>query len=203
MAELQPKIQEIQKQHQNDKAKQSQAMMELYKKEKFNPFGGCLPLLVQLPILIAVYQVFLRGFNSEQLKFLYNFVPHQEAINTTFLGIINLSQSTAVTANGSTHYLIANIVLVVAAGVTQFLQSKMLIPQQQKISQKGDQMGQFSQMMQKQMTFLFPLFTVFILWKLPAAIALYWTVGNIFSIIQQKIIYSSKNNPSAGETKKQ
>lgn len=174
LSELQPKIQEIQKKYADDKEKQSRAMMELYKKEKFNPFGGCLPLLVQLPLLIALYQVFWRGFKIEQLNFLYNFVPNPGAINPMFLGIMNLAEP--------------SISLAVLAGISQFLQSKMTMPKLSQSPQKG-QMGQFSQIMQKQMLYFFPIFTVFILWKMPAAIGLYWTVSTLFSIAQQYIIY--------------
>jgi YidC/Oxa1 family membrane protein insertase len=175
--ELQPKIQEIQKKHANDKEQQGRAMMELYKQEKFNPFGGCLPLLIQFPLLIALYQVFYRGFNSDKLSsFLYPFIQHPGIINATFLGLINLDKP--------------NIIFAFIAGALQFLQTKMVMPAQQQ--QKG-QMSQFSGMMQKQMLYFMPIFTVFILWKLPAAIGLYWIVTTVFSIIQQYIIYSPKN----------
>ncbi len=173
--ELQPKIQEIQKQYQNDKQKLAKATMELYQKEKFNPFGGCLPLLIQLPILIALYQVFWKGFQAEQLKFLYSFVPNIGAIDPMFLGLINLTQP--------------NIVFAILAGVLQFVQSKMMMPQMKKQQQKNDQMAQFSGAMQKQMIYLLPLFTVFILWKLPSAVGLYWLVTTLFSIVQQYLIY--------------
>jgi len=173
--ELQPKIQEVQKQYQNDKQQQAKAMMELYQKEKFNPFGGCLPLLIQLPILLALYQVFWRGFQDGQLGFLYSFVPNPGTINPMFLGLINLTHP--------------NIVFAILAGVLQFLQSKMMMPQIKKQQTGGDQMAQFSGVMQKQMIYFLPLFTVFILWRLPAAVGLYWLVTTLFSIIQQYLIY--------------
>ena len=173
--ELQPKIQEIQKQYKDDKQQQAKAMMELYQKEKFNPFGGCLPLLIQLPILLALYQVFWRGFQAEQLGFLYSFVPSPGVIDPMFLGLINLTQP--------------NIVFAILAGIFQFFQSKMMMPQMKKQQRGSDQMAQFSGAMQKQMVYLLPVFTVFILWKLPAAIGLYWLVTTLFSIIQQYLIY--------------
>ncbi|MCJ7829521.1 YidC/Oxa1 family membrane protein insertase, partial [Patescibacteria group bacterium] len=75
VSELQPKIQEIQLKYKNDKEKLAKATMELYQKEKINPFGGCLPLLIQLPILIALYQVFWKGLQPGAMVNLYNFVP--------------------------------------------------------------------------------------------------------------------------------
>jgi len=174
LSELQPKIQEIQSKYKDDKEKQAKAMMELYQKEKINPFGGCLPLLLQLPILIALYQVFWKGLRPEAMKNLYSFIPNPGTIDPTFFGLINLGE--------------ASLVLALLAGITQFFQTKMVTPKTAKIK-KGDQMSQFSGMMQKQMLYFFPIFTVFILWRLPAAIALYWIITALFSIGQQYLIF--------------
>lgn len=171
LSELQPKIKEIQEKFKDDKEKQGRAMMELYQKEKINPFSGCLPLLIQLPILIALYRVFWKGFQSGQMTHLYGFVPHPGVISPTFLGLVNLAEP--------------SIVLAILAGIFQFWQSKMLAPKT-KTTQKGT--PEFSQMIQKQMLYFFPIFTVFILLKLPAAVGLYWIVAVLFSIIQQRFI---------------
>jgi len=177
LSELQPKIQEIQRQFKDDKEKQTRATMELYKKEKINPFGGCLPLLIQLPILIALYQVFWKGLQSEQMVYLYSFVPNPGTINPTFLGLINLAEP--------------SLGLAVLAGISQFFQTKMLTPRQSKLGAgqaPKTKTPDFSQMMQKQMLYFFPIFTVFILWKLPAAIGIYWLITALFSIFQQYLI---------------
>ena len=145
-------------------------MMEFYKKEKINPFSGCLPLIIQLPILIGLDQVFWKGFGEAQLKFLYSFVPNPGQIDTTFLGMIDLAQ--------------ASIILAVITGIAQFFQSKMMATKQKASNGRAD----FSQMMQKQMLYFFPVFTVFILWRLPAAVALYWLTTTLFTIVQQYII---------------
>ena len=113
-SELQPKLKEIKEKYKNDKAQQSRAMMELYKKEKINPMSGCLPLLLQFPIIIALYKVFLDGFKVEVLeKSLYGFVPDPGVISNTFLGVINMESRAFV------------IVLALMAGVGQFIQMKM------------------------------------------------------------------------------
>ncbi len=178
LSELQPKIQEIQSKYKNDKEKQARATMELYQKEKINPFGGCLPLLLQLPILLALYRVFWQGLQPGAMDMLYSFVPHPGAIDSTFLGIINLGE--------------ASLVLAVLAGITQFFQTKMITPKTPKAKKGEGQMAQFSGMMQKQMLYFFPIFTVFILWKLPAAIGLYWIITALFSILQQYLIFKPK-----------
>lgn len=181
LSELQPKIQEIQKKYKDNKQEQGRAMMELYQREKFNPFSGCLPLLVQLPILWALYRVFWKGFDPDHFDFIYSFLPHPDSINQTFFGLVDLSAP--------------NIVFAVLAGILQFVQSKMILPKSKNQSSGQDQMSQMSNMMQKQMVFMMPLFTVFILWKLPSAIGLYWITTTLFSIVQQYLIYKpAKNN---------
>lgn len=160
LTELQPKIQEIQQKFKNDKQTQAKEIMALYKREKINPLGGFLPLLIQLPILIALYQVFWKGVLVK-------------GIDPTFLGILNLAQP--------------SIILAVLAGICQFFQTKTMTPKAQKVKD-GDKVGQFSNMMQKQMLYIFPIFTVFILFKMPSAIGLYWVVTSLFSIGQQYLI---------------
>ena len=177
LSELQPKIQEVQQKYKDNKEKQTKEMMALYQKEKINPFGGCLPLLLQLPILIALYRVFWRGLQPGAMAYLYSFVPNPGTIDPYFLGMLNLAQP--------------SLGLALVAGITQFFQSKMLFPKGKKPEKKEGQMSQFSGMMQKQMLYFFPILTVFILWRLPSAIGIYWIVTALFSIFQQKLILKS------------
>jgi len=168
LAELQPKIKEIQKKYQNDKEKQFKAIIEFYQKEKINPFSSFLPFLIQLPVLIALYQVFWKGLSSQEMNYLYSFVSVPSSINYNFLGIFNLTEN--------------NLGIAVLAGLSQFFQTKMFMPKEQKEADR------FSKIIQKQMLYFFPIFTVFVLYKLPAAIGLYWIVTTLFSIIQQYFI---------------
>jgi len=181
LARLQPKMKELQDKFKNDKEQQTRAMMEFYKKEKINPFSGCLPLLIQLPILIGLYQVFWKGFNQAQMGFLYNFVHNPGQIDTTFLGMMDLAQ--------------ASIILAVLTGITQFFQTKMITTKQKTPKKSSDLSG----MMQKQMLYFFPIFTVFILWRLPAAIALYWLTTTLFTIVQQWLILKKHDPTRVGE----
>ena len=176
MSDLQPKLKELQEKFKNDKEKQSKAVMEFYKQEKINPLSGCLPMILQLPILIALFQVFWKGFGQEQLKFLYGFAPNPGQIDAVFLGMINLAE--------------ASVVLAVLTGIMQFFQTKMLSSQQKTAphQKRGGGAPDFSSMMQKQMLYFFPLFTVFILWRLPSAVALYWLTTTLFTIGQQYIM---------------
>jgi YidC/Oxa1 family membrane protein insertase len=171
LEEFQKKIREIQEKYQDDKEKQVKEMMDLYQKEKINPFAGLLPLLIQLPILIALYQVFRKGLMSEEMINLYSFVPKPGQLNPFFLNFLNLTKS--------------SLILALLAGISQFFQTKMTLPKTQKTK---SQLDQFSEMIQKEFLYFFPIFTVFLLWKLPSAISLYWLVTTIFSIIQQYLI---------------
>ncbi|MDO8639487.1 MAG: YidC/Oxa1 family membrane protein insertase [bacterium] len=179
MSELQPKIQEIQQKFKDDKEKQARETMALYQKEKINPFGGCLPLLVQLPILIALYQVFWNGFQEKAMVHLYSFVANPGvSFHPAFLGIVDMTKPF--------------LILALLAGATQFIQTKMITPKAKNNQNGKKTTGQFSDMMQKQMLYFFPLFTVFILWTLPSAVALYWTTNNLFSILQQYLIFKPR-----------
>jgi len=176
LSELQPKIQEIQQKFKGNKEEQSREMMALYKREKVNPFGGCLPLLVQFPLLIALYQVFWKGLEPGVMGFLYSFVPNPGIIDSTFFGVLNLAQP--------------SIWLALVAGVAQFFQSKMLMPKNKP--QSEGKMGQFGSIMQKQMLYLFPILTVLILWRMPSAIGIYWITTALFSIGQQYLVLRPK-----------
>lgn len=170
LSEIQPKIKEIQDKYKNDKEKQVKAMMDLYKEKKINPFSSFLPILAQFPILIALYQVFLKGLKPEAMNSLYGFISQPGQIDPTFLGIINLSQP--------------NVILAILAGIAQYLQLK-ISPQPKQT--RGNSPN-ISQAMTKQMTYLIPLFTIFICLKFPSAMALYWLVMTIFTILQQYFI---------------
>lgn len=169
-AELQPKLKEIQERHKDNKEAQTKAIMDLYKEHNFNPLSGCLPLLVQFPFVIALYQVFLHGLTTDVSSKFYSFMPHINQANVMFLGIINLSQ--------------ANIVLAILAGIAQFLQFKTM-PQQPKKKGQSD----LAQALNSQMGYIFPIVMVAICWKIPAAVTLYLIVTTVFSIVQQLIIY--------------
>ena len=163
---LQPKMKEVQEKYKDDKERQAKEMLALYKREKINPFSGFVPILIQLPVLIALYRVFWRGLQPEQMALLYNFVPSPGVINFSFMGIIDLAQPSSI--------------LAVLAGIFQFFQVKMTVSKTKK--SKG---SDFSRIMQNQMQYFLPAFTVLILFKLPAAIGLYWLVTTLFTIVQQ------------------
>jgi len=170
--EIQPKINKI-KNEIKDQKEQSQAMMALYKEEGISPFGSCLPLLIQLPILIVLYQVFRGGLSTSGFGNLYSFVPRPEFINTTFLGM-NLAQADP-------------WVLPIIAGLLQLGLSFLTLPPKPKAEDgNSDPMA----MMSRQMIFLLPVTTVLFGRAMPAALVIYWIITTLFSLVQQ--IYVNK-----------
>ena len=168
---VQPQLKELQKKYKDDKEMQAKETLELYRREKINPFSGLLMALVQLPILIALYNVFWNGFKSGELSNLYSFVANPVNINSMFLGLTDLSKP--------------NWIFAILAGILQFFQTKMLLP---KLTPEQSKSKDMTVMMQKQMVYFFPIITMVILLKLPSALGLYWIVSGIFSIVQQYVI---------------
>ncbi len=180
LQELQPKIKEIQEKYKNDKERQSRELMNFYKEHKTNPFSGCLPMIIQLIFLIAIYRVFYSISSNNlniQADVLYPFIANPGQINNMFLGIVNLAKP--------------SIVLAVLAAAAQYYQTKMLMVKQNN-NQKGGQ-PDFTQVMSKQMLYLGPILTLFIGIKFPAGLALYWLVSTLFAIGQQ--MYLEKSFP--------
>lgn len=197
MQELQPKIKEVQNKHKNDKEKQSRALMELYKEHKTNPFSGCLPMVVQLVFLIAIYRVFFNISKAGLMvdgSGLYSFVHNPGQINHMFIGLLDLTS--VVNLNQLVWANVPHLVLVVLAAGAQYLQTKMLMAKQAP-SKGTEKEADFAQTMSKQMLFLGPLLTLFIGIKFPAGLALYWLVSTGFMIAQQYYIQKADEGAKA------
>ncbi|MEK7665447.1 MAG: YidC/Oxa1 family membrane protein insertase [Patescibacteria group bacterium] len=177
MQQLQPKIKELKAKY-TDKQEQAKAMMELYKQEKVNPLASCLPLIVQLPILIVLYKVLMDGLGTANFDVLYNFVQNPGHIDGMFLNTFNLTTP--------------SILLAVLAGAVQFVQAKMLPRQKPPKPVEGSTGSKDEEMMvamNRSMTYFMPVLTVLIGASLPGGLALYWLMSNLFSIGQQMIVF--------------
>lgn len=171
LRDLQPELQKIQEQYKNDKTKQSQEIMAFYKKNQVSPWGSCLPLLIQFPILIILYYVFINGLSTARFDLLYEFMPRPDSMNTLFFGI-DLAKPNL-------------YILPVLAGIFQYIQGRQMTPPSAKAT-GGKATGQeMSSMITKQMLYLMPVFTVIISMRLPAALPLYWIITTLFAIGQQ------------------
>jgi len=170
MKALEPEIKKIQ-QGKTSREEQSRALMDLYKAHGINPFSGFVLLLIQFPILIALYQVFWHGipFTGEGL---YSFLSLPENINTVFLGFISLQEP--------------SIGLSALAAVSQYWQARLAIPPKKNNDKPAS--GDFAAIMQKQMLYMFPVLIFFLGFRLPAAVSLYWTSMNVFAIVHEAIV---------------
>ncbi|MFA6588397.1 MAG: YidC/Oxa1 family membrane protein insertase [Patescibacteria group bacterium] len=188
MQEIQPKLKELQAKYKDNKEELSRQLMAFYKVHKVNPFSSCLPLLLQLPILIALYRVFFSGinidaathlFNADQLSHLYpflrSFFEHTQ-VSTTFLGFLNLTAK-------------HNVILALLAGAAQFWQSKMMMskkpPKVPGMKEDGAKDEQITSIMTTQMTYLLPAMTVVFGYQFPAGLSLYWVFSTLFQVAQQ------------------
>lgn len=181
MQALQGDIAKIKAKAGGDKQKESAMLMELYKEKEVSPFSACLPALLQFPILIAMFIVFQRATGDinavaeilytpvKNLPYIQLVLSGQVPFNSTLLGILPMTKPSAI--------------LAILAGLTQYIQVKMITPRKQKTDSKDPQ-AQMTAMM----NYTFPALTVFIAWTLPAALPLYWITTNVVSIGQQWLI---------------
>ncbi|HVM77314.1 MAG TPA: YidC/Oxa1 family membrane protein insertase [Candidatus Paceibacterota bacterium] len=168
MQRIQPQVKKIQETHKNDIQKQSEALIALYKEHGVNPFSSFLLLLIQLPILIALYWALRSGLGSGQITGLYHFVPNPGALNTTFW-FINLA--------------VPSWTLLILAALAQYVQARLAIYKQPK-----DHVPSPAERIARQMSFIGPIMTIVIFYSLPAAVALYWLFSSLFSVVQQYFV---------------
>jgi len=173
---IQPEIEKIKEKHKDDKEKMGPELMALYKEKNINPFSSCLPVLIQLPFLIAIYRVFFNILSKgEGMGALYAVVPDPGIINTTAFGFIDFVEK--------------SIWLALLAGAAQFWQSKMMMSKKQGTTNP----------MASQMMYMMPVITVVIGASFPAGLIFYWFVNTLFSVGQQYLVLGKK--PKKEESK--
>lgn len=181
LQEIQPKLEAIKKEHKGDQQRIAQETMKMYKENKVNPFGSCLPILIQLPVFLALYWVLRNALTTYSFHLLYSFVPNPGSINHISLGFLDLAK--------------ANIFLAVAAGAAQFWQAKSMsrkkAPQKAGTGAKDENM---MAMMNKQMLYFMPVLTVIIGFQLPGGVMLYWFLSTLFTAVQQQIMFKKKGS---------
>jgi YidC/Oxa1 family membrane protein insertase len=178
--ELQPKIKELQKKHGKDRDKLSKAQMELYQEAGVNPLSGCLPLIVQMPILFGLYSALvILGPYLVDTSFFW--IPDLGFPRyTQGLGWIpTLFQA------GEYSTLIAYLILPVLLVVSQFIMQKYMTP-----PSPGSEQSAMTQQLPMLMTFMFGFFTL----QVPAALSLYWVTSNFLQMGQQWVILSDRIN---------
>lgn len=158
MQDIQPKIQEIQTKYKDKPEKQQQEIMKIYTEAKINPLAGCLPLLIQMPILIALFSVLREPVT-------YGVFVDQAQFTTAARGFLWIQDLTK-----------PDIILAVLSGATTFLMQTLMMP-------KDQQQGSM-----KIMTYVMSAMMLFWGFSFPAGLTLYWTVGNVFAIGQHYLI---------------
>jgi len=187
LAALQPKIEEIKRKFsakggsavggKDNKEGQAKALMALYSENKINPLAGILPLLIQIPIIFALWRVFLNSTSSD-FSLLYSFVDSPDRVQTIFLGLFDLTKR--------------SMLLAIISGFLQYFQTKMMMPVFAKpIDGKPSGSSDFGRIMSKQMLYFGPVISVVIFWNLPSALPLYWIIVSLATILQQ---YLNKDN---------
>ncbi|MEK7195658.1 MAG: YidC/Oxa1 family membrane protein insertase, partial [Patescibacteria group bacterium] len=178
---LQPHIKKIQEKHKNNREDQTKAILNLYTEHKANPALPIILILLQLPVLIALFLIFKAGITAESLNSLYSFVPRPLTINHTFFNLLDLTK--------------ASLLLTVLAAIAQYFQSKLAIvkPKPGETQTDAERIG-------RSLVYVAPLITLAVLWTLPAAIGLYWITTTIFSAAQQVIINKGKHGELKGTT---
>lgn len=178
MSALQPKIKEIQDKYKGNQEKQNQLLMELYKEHNYNPLSGCLPLLIQFPIIIGLFTALRQ---PETYVFINNPELLARATQDFFLWVPNLSQPDLIKniiPNGPEWLITLPGLLPITSAVLTYFQMKSM-----NAAQTTSNAAQNTQL--KVMQTIFPV--MILLWgkTMSAGLILYWTVGNIFQIGQQ------------------
>jgi len=180
MKELEPHLKGLREKHKDDKQKLAQHTMALYQEHGVSPFSGCLPMLVQIPVIIGLYYVFLKGLKVIDTDILYSFIHAPLSLDMHFL-IFDLAGK--------------SFILAFLAGVTQYFQTDISLGKQIAApvdnSDKKSFQEDFARSMQVQMRYVLPVMIGFIAYTTSAAVALYWVTSNMLSIGQELLLKKS------------
>ncbi|MDO8570855.1 MAG: YidC/Oxa1 family membrane protein insertase [Candidatus Daviesbacteria bacterium] len=195
MQDLKPHLDALKVKHKGDKKAFAAAQMDLYKQHGVNPAGGCLPVLIQFPVLIALYQTIFAFFNGptglvQINNMLYPFVPHLKTVpSLDFLGI-----SLAVKPSEFSQYGFLLLAIPLITALLTFFQSKMMMPPKplkeypaDSPKEKKDKVSTEDAMgaMQGQMMYMMPVMIGYFAFQFPIGLALYWNTMTILGIYQQ------------------
>jgi YidC/Oxa1 family membrane protein insertase len=173
MRSTQAELEEIKKKYPN-KQEQARKTMEFYKEKKINPFASMFLLLIQLPILIALYRIFYyHGLTNIRLDMLYSFIHAPTTISHTFLGFFDINSK--------------NYVLAIITAVLQYFQAKIMMPAQPPKTSSGEKnfSDDLARSMNTQMKYVLPVMIGFAAYQGGVAIAIYFITSAIFTIAQE------------------
>lgn len=169
MNELNPQIEQIKEKYKSQPEEQARRTLALYRETGVNPFSGIFVIIIQIPIIFALYQIFLH-FPKVDGTILYSFVSAPANINTTFLGLVEIGEK--------------SLLLAFLAGISTYFQ--FIVSTKGQKAPKGNSFGDnLAKNMQTQMKFIFPVIMFFIAYTISGVIGLYFLTTNLFSIAQE------------------
>ena len=172
-------LNDIKEKYKDNKEDQAKKTIDYYRQKGINPFSSIFILLIQLPIIIGLYQVFLKsGLPNIDMNMLYEFVKTLAPTSPPdmmFLGLIDIATK--------------SLSLAIVAGITPYFQMHIATssPTPNQPS-KGKMQMDIAKAMSVQMKYFFPILVTFISYSISAALALYWITSNVFAIIQELYI---------------
>ena len=189
MQKLAPLMRDVKEKYKEDKKKQQEEMMRVYREHKINPAAGCLPLLIQMPIIFGLYQVLIMavainsndGLSKLNNVIYFDFLKLSTVWDTMFLGVPLGATPSKLWA--AAPYL---VLIPVLTGVLQFLLSKMMTSDIPQVP--GTKEDDFQAAFQKQSLFIFPVMIGFFSFTLPVGLSLYWNTFTLFGILQQYLL---------------
>ena len=177
LKKIEKPLKEIREKYKDNREEQGKKMIELYREHNVNPFSSFLVLFIQLPIILGLYFVFLRGGLPDiDPTLLYGFVTVPENVSMLFFGFVDMAGK--------------NIPLAILAGVTQHIQARLAMPSSGPRQENATFQEDFARSLQTQVKYVLPFVIMFVAYIATAAVALYWITSNIFAIGQE--IYVKK-----------
>ncbi|MGI9198096.1 MAG: membrane protein insertase YidC [Candidatus Nanopelagicaceae bacterium] len=189
MTALAPKMKEIQTRYKDDRQKQSEEMMKLYKEHKTNPLASCFPILAQAPIMFALFTV-LNGIGQNKPRGVLTFDDVQSAANAQFFGA-PISQ-TFMGSSDLTVKLVTVLLIFIMSASTFTTQRQLMVKGMPKNNDPNNMMLQ----QQKIMLYLFPIIFALSGVHFPIGVLIYWSTTNFWTWGQQ--YYVIKRNPTPG-----
>lgn len=192
MQEFAPEMQKLKKKYGNDRQKLAEEMQKLQRQEGFNPLGGCLPVLVQVPVFIGLFQV-LREFQPGDLEnYYFDAQGVQSFVESDLFGaklnawVTQGSASLAAQGTSIPQMLVVMIPLMIAAGIFTHITARHSVARQTEAQREANPQAAI---MNKLMLYVFPIGVVVGAPFLPLAVLIYWVANNLWTLGQQYIVY--------------
>lgn len=177
MKKIEPELKRIQKEYKDNREELARKTFELYRENKINPFASILLIFIQIPIVLALYFIFLRaGLPDIKEELLYSFIPIPSSVDIFFLGFIDISAK--------------SLGLALLAGISNFFQIRYSLAnfKPKSRSEGATFKDDLARSMNLQMRYVFPVIVTIIAYNISGAVALYWITSNLFTLGQELFV---------------